>query len=312
MGKYLNISGTRCLYCHSNLFPMDLAVNPHHLYPIGIIYRCGAPCNRTRIWTNSIRGGQRGYAALLDYLEYRTDSNIHGVCNDQYCAKCWGYVQCLKNGYSVPGAHRRADLFGCPKPECDNRYAAWTDRYDEENPDVDDDRSYYSFYRFYLRHLPQLKTLFAEQDRRSNPFFRNPLPGLRIDEIPESSCDCPVCQAMCHRTPCWPTPSEALHLLQMGYGERLDLEYYQTETPRGGWKNIWAVVPKLRGTEIFPKGCTFQDDRGLCELHARCKPLEGRLAHHSGTPFSLRYQVALLWDTPEGHRVVEKFKSLGY
>lgn len=635
MGKYLNTRGTKCIHCHSNLYPMDLVINSNHLYPIGIMYRCGLPCNRTQIWTNSIRGDQRGYRDLISYLQGDTDRFVQGVCNDLFCGKCFGYIQCLKNGYSWPGAHRKADLYGCRK--CDNQFAAWTDLYDEENPDDEDKRSYYGFYKFYTRKLEELTKLISsdpqknprkkkeplvkavsqtidrwmlecqertfctknewikgiegeiyvrysyspkinhqrldlasfsilpkyqqkgiakaliamacqkpiktvkvelihalewgakvrhyqfpgrqtiiegepytevisviwekEDQKRRNPYRRNtdtqlraaerrwrasetwndklfynveciragvipppdveviepwdqlseiefmrrirnlrhptlwspeeneiqrhfrrwhfpggwgvsvsyhannPIPGgapyahtipldkhevegilfrfddaaarkgpeedfgtcsleciklwppegapdlsylswsvtrflrsdqqtllnllqeaasgtakperrnpveLPLSQMQESSCDCEICRAMCHRTPCWPTPQEADHLLDAGYAAQLDLEYYQgfDRSTDNFLPVVWAVVPELRGTEMFPQGCTFQTETGLCELHEKCQPLEGRLAHHSGTPLTLRKQVAMLWDTSEGRRVVERFKRM--
>jgi hypothetical protein len=429
---------------------MDLVVNPNHMYPIGIMYRCGSPCNKTKIWTNSIRGGQRGYQDLIVYLQGATDRFTQGICNDKYCGKCFGYIQCLKNGYSWPGAHRNADLFGCRT--CDNKFAAWTDLYEEENPDVEDERNYYTFYKFYSRMLnapgdPLRKLMSQDQEEhRRNPYRRNADDSLRqlerianrtrspddiakydraasragirvlrdtlgdfyekdrqkyglflgrpiqfiyqgqdvwgrvadaytglsfpvlipgdhnehmvtdvygwsqnppwardlpkmirtnqglvyptshwiddprlqrkinpseLSDMQESSCDCPACRDMCRRTPCWPTPQEADHLLDLGYLDRLDLDYFQgfdTKAQRFV-PAVWAVVPKLLGTEMFPKGCIFQKE-GLCELHGKHKPLEGRLAHHAGTSKNLRSQMASLWDTPEGRRVVERFNRM--
>jgi hypothetical protein len=141
---------------------------------------------------------------------------------------------------------------------------------------------------------------------------RNPK-DLPLAEMQESSCDCEVCRSMCLRYPCWPTPQEADHLINAGYGERLDLEHYQeydAKTDRF-LPAVWVVCPKLRGTELHPKGCTFQNE-GLCELHGKHKPLEGRLAHHSGTPANLHQEMKSLWDTSVGRRVVEKFRKMGY
>jgi len=166
MGKYLNTRGTKCIHCNSNLYPTELAINPNHFYHIGIMYRCSNLCNRTQVWTNSIRGSQKGYRDLISYLQRDTDRFVQGVCNDLFCGKCFGYIQCLKNGYSWPGAHRKADLYGCRK--CDNQFAAWTDLYDEENPNTDDEREYYGYYRFYAKKLEELRKLFAV-DFQGNP-----------------------------------------------------------------------------------------------------------------------------------------------
>jgi len=165
---------------------MELIFNHQHLYPIGILYRCGLPCNKTKIWTNSIRGGQRGYQDLVDYLEGKTDRFRQGICNDLFCGKCFGPIICLKTGYEYPGEKQNADLYGCPRKDalgvtCGNRFAAWSKWYDEENQQDEDDRKYYGFYRFYRKYLPELKNLIINPSKQRNPIYYH---GTRQEHLP--------------------------------------------------------------------------------------------------------------------------------
>lgn len=175
------------MHCKSGLYPMEIVVNPKHLYPIGIMYRCGSTCNKTKVWTNSIRGGQEGYRDLIDYLNGETERFYQGICNDKYCGMCFGFIQCLKNGYPWPGMKDNADIYGCRS--CDNKFAAWLRIYDEENPDLEklaewgvlkapDERLYYGYYRLYARKLDELKQIIA-REKADRPERRNPDESLR-------------------------------------------------------------------------------------------------------------------------------------
>lgn len=88
---------------------------------------------------------------------------------------------------------------------------------------------------------------------------------------------------MCETRPCWPTPDEAKAIIEAGLGDRLMLDYWESDD---GPINI--VSPAIQGREsdhapFFPHGqCTFLKG-GRCELHdLGLKPVEGRLAHHDG------------------------------
>jgi len=119
-------------------------------------------------------------------------------------------------------------------------------------------------------------------------------------------CDCDKCRQMCTR-PCWPLPEEIEAIINAGFGSRLMLDYWV-----GGINgDIGIVSPAITGSEgqrapYWPVGnCTFSKN-GLCELHGVCKPYEGRIAHHSGSP-DHHENVAMAWDTELGNSVVNKW-----
>ena len=63
MSKYLGGQAAKCVHCRKPLKPSELVLNRHHLYEIGILYIC--PCQKTRIWTNSIRRSLGGHQELF-------------------------------------------------------------------------------------------------------------------------------------------------------------------------------------------------------------------------------------------------------
>lgn len=127
----------------------------------------------------------------------------------------------------------------------------------------------------------------------------------------EISCTCDECKAMCRR-PCWPTPEEAQHLINAGYGSRLMQDYW---CKKNG--DIYILSPAVSGYEnsfapFWPTGkCTFQDDNGLCQLHdLGYKPLEGRKALcKDRTPKKLHEKVAKMWDNPEAQELVRRWNE---
>jgi hypothetical protein len=127
------------------------------------------------------------------------------------------------------------------------------------------------------------------------------------------SCTCDECKEMCAR-PCWPTPSEVEKIIAMGYGERLMLDFWWP-----GGKKVYVVCPAAckgasgRYARHEGKRCLFQNKRGLCELHDKCKPMEGRLAScTSKDGWALRGRVAKTWNTKRGRSVVKAWKKKFY
>jgi hypothetical protein len=118
---------------------------------------------------------------------------------------------------------------------------------------------------------------------------------------------------MCRR-PCWPSPEEALKLIEAGYGDRLMLDWWV-----GDGENIYILAPAIKGLEgkdapSWPDGmCTFQrDEDSLCELHNKnLKPIEGRLARCKGgrNGRALHYAVAQLWDNDEARELIGNWKA---
>lgn len=121
---------------------------------------------------------------------------------------------------------------------------------------------------------------------------------------------------MC-KIPCWPSPAEAKKLIKLGYGHKLMVE--EREHPADIKKEyidrrfIPVLCPAKPGLEGKSddygdkKGCVFQE-KGLCQLHTICKPVEGRLAICKGRePVDLRNRVALLWDNKKAKALIRKW-----
>jgi len=132
-----------------------------------------------------------------------------------------------------------------------------------------------------------------------------------VTELPVTVCSCDICKSMCDR-PCWPTPEEAKKLIEAGLAKKLMLDYWcgTENTP-----DIDLISPAVIGYEarkapFFPSGkCTFFNEKGLCDIH-HMKPLEGRIADcKTKYEEDTHYNVACLWNTPEGEAVVALWKS---
>jgi Fe-S-cluster containining protein len=129
-----------------------------------------------------------------------------------------------------------------------------------------------------------------------------------------AACSCNECKAMCKR-PCWPTPSEALRIMDAGYAERLMLDYWVASP-----NDIYIISPAEKGREMANAsfvpigGCAMQDPTtGLCAIHS-IKPIEGRVAHHSTAErqngkVNIHKEVAMLWDSEEGRKVITDWKN---
>jgi hypothetical protein len=133
----------------------------------------------------------------------------------------------------------------------------------------------------------------------------------RLSRVSQTSCDCEVCRSFCRR-PCWPTPEEAVRLMESGFGRQLMVDYWITSA---GYVGIIspACLGSAGGTAPFLAnvGCMFHRN-GLCDLHRLgLKPIEGRLAHHTEDQpegDSLHGLVASLWNTRRGRSVVARWR----
>jgi hypothetical protein len=128
-------------------------------------------------------------------------------------------------------------------------------------------------------------------------------------------CMCDECKDMC-ALPCWPTPSEVEKIIALGYGERLMLDFWWPGSKQARFNVVCPAAGRgeagryARGTG---KRCLFQTKKGLCELHDKCKPMEGRLASCTGTDgWTLRGRVAKTWNTKRGKIVVAAWKKKFY
>lgn len=125
-----------------------------------------------------------------------------------------------------------------------------------------------------------------------------------------NSCTCDRCKAMCKR-PCWPTPEEAEAMINAGLAPKMMLDYWMDQS------NIYLVCPAENGYEgrkasWWPgmDGCVFQTPDGLCSIHnSGYKPYEGRMVRHDIKGNKLHKKVAIMWNSDNGRRVVEKWKN---
>jgi len=125
------------------------------------------------------------------------------------------------------------------------------------------------------------------------------------------ACACEDCKAMCDRRTCWPLPQEAFLLLEMGYANRLMLDYWTGEE-----ENIDIVCPAIvnyggQQAPFWPIGrCTFLTSDGMCEIHDIGKPIEGRIARCTQEPPNgFHYRVAKTWNSLEGKRIVSMWRD---
>lgn len=142
--------------------------------------------------------------------------------------------------------------------------------------------------------------------------------ALTLPDI--APCSCERCRRMCEERPCWPTPAEAIALLDAGRGSSLMLDYWSGGFPSPEDEfpdSVDILGPAIvgcegRGAPFWPGGrCTFLSQQGLCSLHDRgLKPAEGRKAGHV-TPDGLHKAVARTWDSDLGRAAVARWRAEG-
>lgn len=124
------------------------------------------------------------------------------------------------------------------------------------------------------------------------------------------SCTCEKCVDLCKNRPCWGTPKEIKNIINAGFGNKLMLDYWVTDS-----ENILIVSPAIKGFEwknspFIPTGeCSFLLKYGLCEIH-EIKPLEGREGYGcKQTKFTSHKDVASLWDNDKARKLVEEWRD---
>lgn len=142
----------------------------------------------------------------------------------------------------------------------------------------------------------------------------------KLKTLPESQCACDECSAMCKRAPCWGTPEEIQAIIDAGYGDRLMHQWWVGSWSKG---DTQMVQPAIQGHEggvspFWPSGpCTFLTADNKCELHDKdLKPMEGRLAIHTGDPRHATVDeanehrlVAMTWGDATGRTLYEKWRA---
>lgn len=128
------------------------------------------------------------------------------------------------------------------------------------------------------------------------------------------TCKCGDCKQMCE-IPCWPTPEEALKLIEAGHADKLEFDGYNMGIVGVSHERVMVLAPKSkersRGRNPI---CIFQTTRGLCSLHnTGMKPTEGRLVACHDDPgdwddHDVRSLVAETWqDSALAGEAFEKY-----
>jgi hypothetical protein len=104
--KFQCANSSKCGHCSKSLYPSKVAINPEHIYPIGMLFVCF--CAKSRMWTNSIRSVKN----LTAFLTGETPRYMRGFCNDEFCGYCGKHIKPLENGVNFMG--KNIDRYGCP------------------------------------------------------------------------------------------------------------------------------------------------------------------------------------------------------
>ena len=133
----------------------------------------------------------------------------------------------------------------------------------------------------------------------------------------DHECDCEECKGMCERFPCRPLPEE---VAGMPADVRARLSIQSEGDGLGGIPHLQAAVVGFEGGEahefdVFfgiigrPGRCTFLTGAGLCELHGKCKPFEGRVSIHGMEGRETLDTLNEAWDTDEGREVLDAWRA---
>lgn len=59
----------------------------------------------------------------------------------------------------------------------------------------------------------------------------------------EINCTCNKCQSACQRRVCWGLPSEIKKLIDLGYSDRLMIDYYESIDPKFNLEFVYVLTP---------------------------------------------------------------------
>ena len=132
----------------------------------------------------------------------------------------------------------------------------------------------------------------------------------------EHECKCDKCVEMCTRFPCRPLPEEVvempaevqarLSIQEEGDGlssvPHLQPAVVGYEGQRAHDFDIWFTIGS-------PGRCTFLTEDGLCELHGKCKPFEGRTALHGQSGTAALDVLKEAWGSAKGREVLKTWRE---
>ena len=145
------------------------------------------------------------------------------------------------------------------------------------------------------------------------------------DQLEEFECRCEKCIAMCKRFPCRALPAEVrampndvaarLMIKDVGeYGSSYDFPCLQA-AGQGYEGEDQPDFNSFCGHINNPQQCTFQSEKGLCELHGKCKPWEGRvtLCGEGGAGgLAVNDRLEAEWGSELGKEVLREWKAAHY
>ena len=121
----------------------------------------------------------------------------------------------------------------------------------------------------------------------------------------ESVCGCQKCVNMCWSSPCFPTPDDALKLIEAGHKDKLSVTCYVSQDTLE-----YATVISPIGLDwghAQARKCVFLDSNNLCTLHeCGLKPTEGKILDCSVDNYSeVRLKIVDTWNTDKGKEVIK-------
>jgi Fe-S-cluster containining protein len=139
-----------------------------------------------------------------------------------------------------------------------------------------------------------------------------------------TSCTCEHCISACENNPGMGTPDEMRKLIDLGYANKLCIDWWEPSFELDNDERIFMLVPAALGTEggyseempsmgwLFDwrKGqCTFLTEDDRCAIHEH-KPTECREFLACRGKKANRAKIVRQWNTPKGQTLVREWKTL--